>query len=169
MGGQQYTESGTEGIGVTSGTIRRCSRLLINSVGLTITSGATFDVIGLYSCITHNLVLAAVVFYLRKYSASPPDLQEFILKSIEFLLTHNYFSFDSSFYLQIEGALMGSKFSPSLVNFFMAWWKEYCIFSVDKPYEDAIVWYGRYINDLLLVWDLKVASVPGFLEYINSN
>lgn len=47
----------------------------------------------------------------------------------------------------------------------MAWWEEHCVFSVTNPFVDAIVWYGRYIDDLLVVW----RSDQQFLQYLNSN
>lgn len=64
---------------------------------------------------------------------------------------------------------MGSTFSPSLANLYMAWWEEHCVFSTSNPFSEAIVWYGRYIDDLLLVWRHSVTPGQQFLEYINSN
>lgn len=51
----------------------------------------------------------------------------------------------------------------------MAWWEEHCVFSTSNPFSEAIVWYGRYIDDLLLVWRHSVTPGQQFLEYINSN
>lgn len=49
--------------------------------------------------------------------------------------------------------------SPSLANLYMTWWEVRYIFSVENPFRDAIVWYGRYIDDLLLVWARNVAPI----------
>lgn len=73
--------------------------------------------------------------------------------SDDFLLQHNYFIFDQIFYLQCRGASMGAKFSPSLANLYMGWWEEEFLFSSSNPCAGAIRWYGRFIDDLLLVWD----------------
>lgn len=64
---------------------------------------------------------------------------------------------------------MGSTFLHLLANLLMAWWEERFIFSVSNPFCDAIIWYGRYIDDHLLVWNQGVAPVQMFLEYLNSN
>lgn len=90
-----------------------------------------------------------MAFHLERYGALPSNIQEFILSCVDFLLIHNYFRFDSVYYLQIEGAPIGSTFSPSLANLFMTWWEERCIFSVDNH-------FGR-------------AKVQNFLEYLNTN
>lgn len=123
---------------------------------------SSFDVVGLYSCIPHALALEAVSFHLGRYGALPTDLREFILSSIEYLLTHNCFYFDGQFYLQIDGAPMEDKFSLSLSNLYMAWWEERHVFLVENLFRDATVWYWCYIDDLLLVWDRGVAPVPAF-------
>lgn len=43
---------------------------------------------------------------------------------------------------------MGFKCSPSVANLLMSWWEEHCDFTVKNPFGSAIVWYGRYIDDL---------------------
>lgn len=132
-------------------------------------SWVTLDVVSLYSNIPHPVALAAVEHMLHKHSSYSPDVCQFIIQAVEFLLTHNFFSFDDSFFLQIKEAPMGSKFSPSLANLVMSYWEEKYIFSDGNPFSDAIVWYGRYIDDLILIWGRDVASIPLFVEYVNHN
>ncbi|XP_040277323.1 uncharacterized protein LOC120992413 [Bufo bufo] len=64
---------------------------------------------------------------------------------------------------------MGAKFSPSLANIAMTFWEEKYIFSVDNPYSGCIVWYGRYIDDLLLIWGGDVSAIPDFARYLDQN
>lgn len=103
------------------------------------------------------------------YSLFPPEVQEFLMMSIRFLLEHIFLKFDTNFYDQMKGDPMGSKFSPSLANLFMSWWEEGSIFDCDNPFSDALIWYGCYIDDLLMVWDRYVAPVECFLRYVNCN
>ncbi|XP_031747711.1 uncharacterized protein LOC116406864 [Xenopus tropicalis] len=55
---------------------------------------ASIDVASLYSCIPHDLGLQAIEFHLNQYSTYNSNLITFLLKSIYFLLTHNFFYFD---------------------------------------------------------------------------
>lgn len=47
---------------------------------------------------------------------------------------------------------MGARFYPSLANIFMGAWDELFLFSEANPFSPHIRWYGRYIDDLLLMW-----------------
>ncbi|XP_068098888.1 uncharacterized protein [Hyperolius riggenbachi] len=64
---------------------------------------------------------------------------------------------------------MGEKFSPSLANLFMGWWEELRIFGEMNPFFESIFWYGRYIDDLLMIWGGPRDSLPDFLAYCNDN
>ncbi|XP_056390615.1 uncharacterized protein LOC130284359 [Hyla sarda] len=77
--------------------------------------------------------------------------------------------FNNSFFLQVTGASMGAKFSPSLANIYMCWWEREILFAPCNPYSEHLLWYGSYINDLLFIWGSDVAAVPGFMEFLNSN
>lgn len=67
-----------------------------------------------------------------------------LVTCLEYLLAHNYFRFDEVRYLQIEGAPMGSKFTPCLANLFMAWWEEQFVFSVYNPFGEALGPYHSF-------------------------
>lgn len=64
---------------------------------------------------------------------------------------------------------MGAKFSPSLANIYMSWWEHLFIFCPSNPFGSSLVWYGRYIDDLLIVWGSGVAAVPDLGYYMNDN
>lgn len=132
-------------------------------------SWITLDVVSLYSNIPHNIALTAVEYMIKKYSNFSNDLNHFLIMAIDFLLSHNYFRFDASFFIQQVGAPMGSKFSPSLANLYMSYWEEKFIFSYDNPFTCDVVWYGRYIDDLIIIWGRDVASIPHFHRYVNEN
>lgn len=50
---------------------------------------------------------------------------DFILDGTYFGLTHNYFSFNGQFYLQIHGTEMADNFAPLYANLMMGYWKHY--------------------------------------------
>lgn len=64
---------------------------------------------------------------------------------------------------------MGAKFSPSLANLYMGWWEECFLFSHLNLYAPHIYWYGRYIDDLILISDHTDFSVISFVSYRNNS
>ena len=127
------------------------------------------DVASLYSSIPHHLGIRAVATFLRESGRFSLVLQEFILLSLEYLLTHNFFMFDGGYYLQRCGASMGAKFSPSLANLFMGWWERSRIFGHDSPRRLDTVFYCRYIDDLLFVTSDSNADLLVWLAFLNDN
>lgn len=110
----------------------------------------------MYTAIPHSLAVRAVLFHLNKYSGYDQDTILFLLIAIEYLLANNYFLFSDSFYLQKIGASMGAKFSPSLANLYVSWFEEVYIFTECDSFVPNIFWYGRYIDDVIIVWDLDI-------------
>lgn len=53
----------------------------------------TLNVTALYSSIPHHLALEEVRFHLSRYSSYLKELYIFLVKCIQFLLTHNFFAF----------------------------------------------------------------------------
>ena len=71
----------------------------------------TFDIMSLYTNISHDLRLEPVSYLIDKY---PEDLIEYrftkeFFRGLELILTLNYFVFDGKWYLQIKGCAMGTK------------------------------------------------------------
>lgn len=64
---------------------------------------------------------------------------------------------------------MGAKFSPSLANLYMGWWEESTLFAHGNPFKTAIAWYGRFIDDLIVVWHGSSGDISDFMKYINTN
>lgn len=96
----------------------------------------TADVASLYSIIPHSL--QAVQWFLNVYSTYSSELKYFLLDCIHYLLEHNFFIFDQTHYLQVTGASMGPKFSPSIDNIYMPWWEHYFLFDLSGPFLSSI-------------------------------
>ncbi|XP_056416610.1 uncharacterized protein LOC130357893 [Hyla sarda] len=73
------------------------------------------------------------------------------------------------FYLQKIGASMGAKSSPALANLFVFWWENFFIFSEHNPYRDNIAWFGRYVDDVIVIWKNNESSANVFMSYLNDN
>ncbi len=79
---------------------------------------STMDVVSLYTNIPHNKGIVVIKYLLdKRVEKSPPS--DFVIDMITLLLENNYFLFENDFFLQKQGAAMGSKFSPDYVCLFM--------------------------------------------------
>ena len=70
-------------------------------------------------------------------------------------------------YIQKIGVPMGSCFSPKYAcHFFYLWEKEYVLNPVN-PFHHCITWYGRYIDDVLLIFNGSETELLDFHKYLN--
>ncbi|CAH2329928.1 Hypothetical predicted protein, partial [Pelobates cultripes] len=92
----------------------------------------------------------------------------FLLDSIHFILSHNFFSFNEEFYLQLQGTAMGTKFAPSYANIFLDFWEKNFIWT-NNPFDANLVFWRRYIDDILFIWKGSESNLLDFINYINSN
>lgn len=74
------------------------------------------DVASLYTSIPHEASLKALEHFLSDSDSLLPSQITFLLKLAEFALTHNYFQFLDTYYLQITGPEMGASFAPRYVT-----------------------------------------------------
>lgn len=95
-----------------------------------------------------------------------PIQRDFIFQLLNFAMSHNYFWFSGSYYLQNRGVTMDAKFAPSIVHLFMSKWKGDVIYANRRP--ELVVW-RRYIDDVLLLWNGRMQSLEGFIENIIDN
>lgn len=50
----------------------------------------------------------------------------------------------------------------------MGYWEEHYI-SHNNPYSSHIVFFGRYIDDLIVIWDGPIDSITSFVDHCNHN
>ncbi|XP_071994082.1 uncharacterized protein [Engystomops pustulosus] len=128
----------------------------------------TADVEALYTSIRHTDGLTAVKFFLET-SNLPRDLSELLLKLLNFILTHNFFTFKDCFFLQTQGTAMGAACAPSYANLFLGAW-ERKIFLTDpiQGIERVHNWM-RYIDDVLFIWQGTLEELHVFMKDLNRN
>uniref|UniRef100_A0A8C5LW51 Reverse transcriptase domain-containing protein n=1 Tax=Leptobrachium leishanense TaxID=445787 RepID=A0A8C5LW51_9ANUR len=108
----------------------------------------TMDVESLYSNIPHKDGINACLQSLSSHNTPHKYSGDIITKLIEFILTHNCFSFNNNCYLQMTGTAMGSKMSPQYANLFMADLEQRFLNThPHKPHK-----YLRYIDDIFIIW-----------------
>ncbi|KAM4037475.1 uncharacterized protein ACNLHF_016074 isoform 1-T1 [Anomaloglossus baeobatrachus] len=92
----------------------------------------TADVESLYTSIRHQDGIKAAELFLNHSTLEKP-MVGLILTLLEFILTHNVFTFDQNIYKQIQGTAMGASCAPSYANLFMGAWERGIFFNKDIP------------------------------------
>ena len=83
------------------------------------------------------------------------------------VLMLNIFEFDEMLFIQMIGTAMGTRAAPTFANLFMG--------KIDKMIQKAawigtrnlIMFYKRFIDDILLIWCGTEAELLQFLDMIN--
>lgn len=86
----------------------------------------------------------------------------------KFCLEHNYFIFQDKLYLQTRGTAMGGRFTPCYANITMGLWEEFFLWN-NNPFLRHIIYYGRYIDDVLLIWNGVKHLFMSFVAHCNGN
>lgn len=126
----------------------------------------TMDITSLYTNIVHTEAYRAISMFLdRREDLFPPT--HFLLEILELILEKNYFRFGDQFYIQKRGIAMGSAAAPTIANLFMAVFEQEHIFVDSNPYLHNILFYKRYIDDLLIFYT-QSDTAQEFVDWINS-
>ena len=116
----------------------------------------TFDVESLYTNIPHTGGLQALLHLLQQRDSTLAPSNDCILQHTELLLSHNYFVFESDFFLQIRGVAMGSPFSPNYANLYVGQFEEAFLFKTEThPLLSKILLWKRYIDNVFVLWALS--------------
>lgn len=63
---------------------------------------------------------------------------------------------------------MGENFVTSYANLAMGHWESSHIWH-NNPFSSHIVFYGRYLDDLIIIWDGNASTVSDFVVHCNNN
>ena len=63
---------------------------------------------------------------------------------------------------------MGACFAPNYANLYMGFWEDKFVFSDLNVFRDKILWWGRYIDDVLLLWSGSEQELLDFHSYLNN-
>ncbi|KAM4029694.1 uncharacterized protein ACNLHF_022451 [Anomaloglossus baeobatrachus] len=126
------------------------------------------DVESLYTSIRHADGIEAVRFYLSMSNLSTKFV-DLVLRVLEFSLTHNFFVFKGSFYLQLQGTAMGAAFAPAYANLFLGLWERDLPLSDLESSMGRVLLWTRYIDDIFLIWQGSFDFLLVFIRELNSN
>ena len=127
---------------------------------------ATIDVKSLYTNISHEEGIRAILTALDNKHGRMWPTRKIIHKFLEYILKGNYFTFQNQLYLQIHGTAMGTKMAPSYANIFMGS-LEASILSSALQHLAPLLW-KRYIHDIFLIWTHGEVSFLKFTEHLNT-
>ena len=131
----------------------------------------SFDVINLYTNISHDLRIEAIQFWLEKH----PNLihkrfsKEFILEGIKGILENNNFVFDDMYYNQIRGTAMGTKFAPTYATLVLAYLEEKLYTQLESVNKDLSEYVKhnrkRFLGDCFIIWINSEQELHNKLNY----
>lgn len=122
----------------------------------------TLDVVSLYTNIPHDEGIEAVLNNVddKELTVSKNVLNIFMHLALEL----NNFTFMNDHYLQVHGAAMGSRFSPSYANIYMLSLEERLLNSFPhKP-----LFYKRYLDDIFMIWNNGEEKLLEFINFANN-
>uniref|UniRef100_A0A8C5LSF6 Reverse transcriptase domain-containing protein n=1 Tax=Leptobrachium leishanense TaxID=445787 RepID=A0A8C5LSF6_9ANUR len=128
---------------------------------------ATVDVASLYTSIPHLKGVDEVTKCLVKDGSLVPAQIFFLAEAMKFVLKHNYFWFENTFYLQVCGTAMGTRFAPGYANLYMHSWEHQHVWS-GVAGGDLVLW-RRFIDDVIIIWRGDEISLRNFVESLNTN
>lgn len=118
--------------------------------------------------IKHSDILEAVRFFLMT-SGLDLEFAEFILRLLEFALSHNFFLFRESYYLQLQGTAMVASCAPSYANLFLGWWERSIFLTDPVPLEDRVQTWFCYIDNGIIIWQDSILELEEFIGNLNRN
>lgn len=125
------------------------------------------DVESLYTNIDHEEGLHALRHFISERTDTKPP-SHFIVQLTEFIIHNNVFIFTDKLYRQKIGVPMGCCFSPNYACLYLGLWEKLHVLNPINPFHHCITWYGRYIDDLLFIFNGTETQVLEFHQYLNS-
>ncbi|CAJ0965393.1 unnamed protein product [Ranitomeya imitator] len=92
-----------------------------------------------------------------------PLIRHFCSDLLNLVLRENYFMFQDTFYVQLQGTAMGSHVAPPYVVAYMAAHEDDFIYTCPLFQQHSV----RYIDDIFCIWDGPFETLLTFDKYIN--
>ena len=123
----------------------------------------TADVVGLYPSIPHQAGINALKEALDKRPLKKIPTDD-LIKMAEFVLSNNFFEFNSDTFQQISGTAIGTKFAPPYACIYMDQVEQkFLATQINQP----LIWL-RYIDDIFFIWTHGEKELEKFMSSFNS-
>ena len=123
----------------------------------------TADVVGLYPSTPHQAGLIALKEALDKRLLKKIPTDD-LIKMAEFVLSNNFFEFNSDTFQQISGTAIGTKFAPPYACIYMDQVEQkFLATQINQP----LIWL-RYIDDIFFIWTHGEKELEKCMSSFNS-
>ncbi|XP_044764540.1 uncharacterized protein LOC123321102 [Coccinella septempunctata] len=97
------------------------------------------------------------------------DTVETVCQILNLCLKQNFFQFDNKIFEQIQGLAMGYPIAPYLADRYMDYFEKTHIFNWGNEFSPLIVYYYRYVDDIIILWKGTDQGFNDFVTYLNSS
>jgi flagellin-like hook-associated protein FlgL len=126
---------------------------------------ASFDITNMYTNIpTSNI--PPIIEQICKYQNTPKEITREINKIVRTILKQNYFTFDNNVYKQIDGLAMGTPTSALFSEIYLQKMEHTKLITILA--NNNIRNYIRYVDDILIVYDVTITDITAVLNQFNS-
>jgi hypothetical protein len=126
----------------------------------------SFDVRSLFTSIPTQEAVAHALNVLCKAGTNQLLIQE-MSTLLNVCVDQNYFLFNDIYYKQKDGLAMGSPLSPLLAEIFMDNFEEKLFDSNEKLIQNIVYWF-RYVDDILCCWSGSDRQLDQFVRFLNT-
>ena len=88
-----------------------------------------------------------------------------LVSLLKITLKQNYFVYNNNYYLQLDGLPMGSPLSSLISEIFLQFIENQFIAQLKQDYN--ILFYGRYVDDILIIFDSNYDNANNILHAFN--
>jgi hypothetical protein len=127
----------------------------------------SFDVVSMYTKIPVKETLNILKQKLTKNNNLTKNQVEDIIRLTKTATDQNYFQYNGKFYKQEDGLAMGSPLSGLLANIYMTELETEKIMNECNPYRNKIVYWHRYVDDIICLYKGNSSSCTDLKEYLN--
>ena len=128
----------------------------------------TLDVKSLYLTIPQEQGIEWVLTRIYTSPSPPKFPKEFLYQLLKFILSHNIFKFGDHSYQQCSGIAMGTRCAPNFANIYMAVLEESFFQRRKTLGMPRPVFYKRYIDDILIIWNYTLPQWEQFVASLDS-
>jgi hypothetical protein len=110
--------------------------------------------------------LPHILSIMCKQQNIPPPLQQEIISISELILKQNYFKHRNTTLQQNEGLAMGTPTSSIFSEIYLQYLEDSQLFNILTHHQ--IVWYFRYVDDILILYKPSTTSIHTVLQEFNN-
>jgi len=128
----------------------------------------SFDVKDMYSNIPIQETVQILEHdLLTSETLSKQEIKD-LIKLTRNTLEQNYFEYNKIYYQQMNGLAMGSPLSGSIADIYMHYLETEKIINTKNPFHKKIVYWFRYVDDIICLFNGNEKESNDLLEYLNS-